>query len=341
MGSLEGLECLEGWVDRVRNVHVGVVGDAAIDKYVEGSTTRMSPDAPVPVVDVKSKRYYLGALGLVVQQLLSFGAQVTVASVVGSDFEGEFFVDKLGDMNLGLKGVVRVEGFTPQVTRVKSRGQHMLRLEKRYDFSPDQAEKTRSDVLRFVDGVLERLDALVLLDYGMGMFQGQNRYLSTELLKLASKRGVPTVARPSRSGYEGFSGVTLAKVNLRLACSMVGVADVNQTSVRIVGNKLLNDVRCRALFLPHVDGTSYLFRSNSPDPVEFASKLKYHGTSYVGVGSAIMATMALGAAARLDDVAVAKLAHLAGSLSALCQPVTFFTVTDLDGALRRDSLDRC
>src|SRR5271157_4625692 len=93
---------------QVRNKRVLIIGDAMVDKYTSGTANRISPDAPVPVLDIEENQMFIGAVGLVVKYVQSLGGVVDLCTVVGPDFEGEFFSRELQNLNIGLKGVCNV-----------------------------------------------------------------------------------------------------------------------------------------------------------------------------------------------------------------------------------------
>ncbi|MHA1731228.1 MAG: bifunctional heptose 7-phosphate kinase/heptose 1-phosphate adenyltransferase [Promethearchaeota archaeon] len=320
----------------VRNKKVLVIGDAAIDKYISGSTTRISPDSPVPVVDVQKKEFFLGGVGRVVKFILGFGADVQICTAVGDDFEGEFFTREVSNFNLGLKGIIKEDCFTPQITRIKSRGQHMLRLEKRYELSKDQIKNVNSKASEFLDGVIDKVDVVLVLDYGMGLFRG-NFELVGAILSRARERDVKVIVRPDKENYRLFTDVYISKINLNLAASIVGMNPVNETSIRIIGNKMLNDIKCCGLYLSYLDENSYLLSGD--EFITIPRVLKHHGTSYIGAGSAIMATLAVMTAAGADRETAIRVANVAGALSATKPPVTFFPLKELREAFESGALD--
>lgn len=322
----------------VRNKKILVIGDAVVDKYISGATTRISPDSPVPVVDVQEKEFYLGGIGLVLKYILSFGADVQICTLVGDDFEGQFFLEEVQELNLGTKGVFQEECFTPQITRIKSRGQHMLRLEKKYEISKDRLGELTTKMVEFVREFIDKVDVLVILDYGMGLFV-QNYVLINNILTLAKEKKIKVIVRPDKANYHLFSDVYISKINLNLASSIVGINPVNETSIRIIGNKMMNDIKCCALYLSYLDADSYFFQDEKMHLIK--KVIPRHGISYVGVGSAIMAALAVVTAAGGSRDFAIKVANFAGALSAMKPPVDFFTLEELHEAYKLGAINDC
>ncbi len=326
------------YFNNVRNKRIMILGDAVVDKYISGSATRISPDAPVPVLDVDQKDLYVGAIGLVANYILTFGGIAEICTVVGHDFEGEFLVKEFQKLNLGLKGIFKADTFTPQVTRIKAKGQHLLRLEKRYEIKPATRQELNVEIESFVAQSAKNTDLLVLLDYNSGLFT-QNGALTSKILPIAKRAGIKVLARPDKNNYSLFTGVDVAKFNLNLAATIVGINSINETSVRIIATKLMNDLRCRGLYLSFADTSSYCLDG---DQFEVIPRfLPHHGISYVGVGSATVATLALLMAAGAPLTIAAQVASLAGALSAMKPPVTYFSLEELQEAFTHGKVDDC
>lgn len=324
------------YFSNVRNKRIMIIGDAVVDKYISGTATRISPDAPVPILDVEQKDLYVGAIGLVANYILSLGGIAEICTVVGQDFEGEFLVKQFQKLNLGLKGIFKADTFTPQVTRIKAKGQHLLRLEKRYEIKPVTRQDINVQIESFLSQSAKNTDFLILLDYNSGLFTG-NGALTSKILAIAKRAGVKVLARPDKNNYPIFTGVDVAKFNLNLAANIVGINSINETSVRIIATKLMNELQCRGLVLSYADASSYCLDGDRFEVIP--SFLPYHGISYVGVGSATVAVLALLLAAGAPLPVAAKVASMAGALSAVKPPVTYFSLEELQEAFTRGKVD--
>jgi rfaE bifunctional protein kinase chain/domain len=326
------------YFNKVRNKRITIIGDAIVDKYITGTTTRISPDAPVPVLDVEQKDFYKGGIGLVANYVLSFGGIADICTVVGQDFEGDFLFKEFQKLNLGLKGIFKADSFTPQVTRIKAKGQQLLRLEKRYEFKPATREDINVQIESFTAQSVKNTDLIVLLDYNSGIFS-HNNSLARKIITTAKQAGVKVLARPDKNNYTLFTGVDIAKFNLNLAAGLVGINSINETSVRIIATKLMNELQSKGLFLSYADANSYCLDG---DKFEVIPRfLAQRGISYVGVGSATVATLALMIAAGAPLSLAASVASMAGALSAMKPPVTYFPLQELQEAYTRGKADIC
>ncbi|MHA1728380.1 MAG: D-glycero-beta-D-manno-heptose-7-phosphate kinase, partial [Promethearchaeota archaeon] len=123
------------YFDVFKNKRILIIGDAIIDHYIYGSTTKLSPDAPVPLVDVSEEKHFIGSLGRVIEYVLKMNAWVDVVSCVGKDFEGQMFLEKMEDLKIKTDGIVQFGSFTPKISRIISREQQLLRIEKKYNLN--------------------------------------------------------------------------------------------------------------------------------------------------------------------------------------------------------------
>ncbi|MFX1259941.1 MAG: PfkB family carbohydrate kinase, partial [Promethearchaeota archaeon] len=128
-------------IKKWNNKKVLVIGEALIDKYIVGLANRISPDAPVPNIKVEENLSYLGAIGLVLKYIKSLGGIPEVCTIVGNDFEGDFFLKKVKELKIDSSGILIDENInTPQITRIKAMNQHLIRLET--DYSNDISNST-------------------------------------------------------------------------------------------------------------------------------------------------------------------------------------------------------
>lgn len=195
---------VEGWQGR----RVVVVGDLMLDEYRVGEVERMSPEAPIPVVRVAERRCALGGAGNVARNVASLGANCRLIGVIGEDVEGEAFAAALAGEAIDASGVLRSgERPTTHKLRVASRDRQLLRLDR--ESTGPLSERDAARLRHAVEGALADCDALVLQDYGKGVFAAPE---TAALVGLARSRGVPVVADPKHD-LARFRGADLVKPN--------------------------------------------------------------------------------------------------------------------------------
>lgn len=195
----------------MRDVHVVVVGDLMLDRYLLGDVDRISPEAPVPVISVAEERDTPGGAANVAANVAALGARASLVGVRGEDPAGELLMGTLSALGVGTTGVRAVPGRpTTAKTRIVARGQQVARLDHEVTtpIPPATSEALRSAALALLDDA----DALLLEDYDKGVF---NTELAATLIAAASERGIPVIVDPKERHFFGYAGVTVFKPNRR------------------------------------------------------------------------------------------------------------------------------
>lgn len=160
-------ENLRDLLARFRDKHVLVVGDLMLDEFVWGRVSRISPEAPIPVVEVSHQSAYPGGAANVARNLREFTDHVSVLGLVGDDAYADALKRLLAGQNIRLDGVQHVANHPTIVkTRIIARQQHVVRVDRESTFQPDAA--CHEKALAHLDSLLPSLDAVILEDYGKG-----------------------------------------------------------------------------------------------------------------------------------------------------------------------------
>ncbi|GAA4303250.1 bifunctional ADP-heptose synthase [Nibribacter koreensis] len=197
--------------ERFRQLQVLVVGDVMIDAYLWGKSSRLSPEAPVPIVNRLKVEQRLGGAANVALNVQSLGATPLLCSVVGDDQEGAALVRLLLEQNQTDAGIVlSPERPTTVKQRIISGGQQLLRIDSEVetDLTPSEHQHL---VERFAK-LLDKADVVIFEDYDKGVLSTE---VIQELLALAKAKGVPTVVDPKKKNFLSYTGCTLFKPNLK------------------------------------------------------------------------------------------------------------------------------
>ncbi len=300
-----------------------IIGDSLVDKYIHGFTDRISPDAPVPNVKIEENHIYIGAIGLVARFVKSLGGIPEVCTIIGNDFEGDFFIRNVNELQMNSSGILVDETVkTPQITRIKAMNQHLLRLETDYNESISENIKKK-----FIDLIKNRssdIDSIIILDYGLGgLFDDIFIQSLMEILKHYFK-DKPIIVRPSKSNYFLYENVDLIRMNLQKALDMFSIDCCNETSLTITGKRILNSSKCKNVLLNYLETDSFLFSRDLEKVEKFAPILQQPVRSYVAVGSVIMAVLGLSLASNISVINAVKLALSAAALVAVLPTVEFY-----------------
>jgi D-beta-D-heptose 7-phosphate kinase/D-beta-D-heptose 1-phosphate adenosyltransferase len=196
---------------KMKQCRIVVVGDAMLDVYLAGEAERLSPEAPVPVVTVRSRRTALGGAGNVAANVAATGADCRLVAVVGDDARGDTLRTELAQARLADQYLVAVPGRpTTSKTRVMARGQQVLRIDEEVeDPVPARAEE---HILEQLEPAFADADALLLEDYNKGTLTPR---VIERALELARRRGVPVVVDPKFRNFFAYRGATVFKPNRR------------------------------------------------------------------------------------------------------------------------------
>ena len=232
-------------VKALRGRRIGVAGDFMLDRYVWGSATRLSPEAPVPVVDFLNESQVLGGAGNVAANLVALCATVVPFGVTGEDESGRAIRECLAAAGMTAKGLVAdASRITTEKTRVIARHQQIVRVdrERRAPLGKALEEK----LIRRIKAELPQLDALVISDYDKGVVTDP---LAERVLKECHRRGVPVLVKPKTSRLFAYHGATAIVCNAKEASFFVTRQLDDDESVTQAGRALLAHFGCSAVVI--------------------------------------------------------------------------------------------
>lgn len=189
-----------------------VVGDVMIDAYLHGTVNRLSPEAPVPIVNLKKSEDRLGGAANVALNLLSLGAQPIICSVIGDDEGADKMNNLFEELSLEASGLVRSNHRKTTVkTRIIGNHQQMLRIDDE-QVNAISSDEEESLLNRIGDLVKQGVDAIILEDYNKGVLTDS---LIKGIIAVAKEHGVVTTVDPKKDNFLSYQGVTMFKPNLK------------------------------------------------------------------------------------------------------------------------------
>jgi len=196
--------------DAFNHLKILVIGDAMIDSYVWGKVERISPEAPVPIVQVKKKEKRLGGAANVVKNIKALGATPILCTVIGNDLEGNYFYDLLKQRMISREGIVRSE---TRKTTIKERflsgSQHILRVDDEH--AHELTEDEKNALKERIDSLLASVDAVTFEDYDKGVL---SKEIIEYTLKKSNELGIPSIVDPKKKNFYNYHGASLFKPNL-------------------------------------------------------------------------------------------------------------------------------
>jgi D-glycero-beta-D-manno-heptose-7-phosphate kinase len=199
--------------DQFKDLNVVIVGDVMIDHYLHGVVNRISPEAPVPIVEVKSSDERLGGAANVALNIKALGATPYLFSVIGDDTEGDTFLGLLEQHGINANGIIASEKRQTTVkTRIMAGAHQMLRLDS--EMKTDLVETDSHELLRKIHSLLEKkkIHAIILQDYNKGVLCLP---VIQRMMLQATKRKIPCAVDPKKNNFFEYKGATLFKPNLK------------------------------------------------------------------------------------------------------------------------------
>ncbi len=295
-------------VGALSNATVLVVGDLMLDEYLWGKTERVSPEAPVPIVDVAREELRLGGAGNVVNNLATLGCQVKVISVLGDDADGEQIKMLLAAKGIDLSGVLVDEGrVTSRKTRIVATGQQMIRVdrESRQDVCGAIAEAMLNRYAALLDNGVQ---AVILSDYGKGSLPDE---LLRQFIDLARSRKIPALADPKGYDYSRYSGAAVITPNRKEASEASGRVLDSEDAIVALGTEMRRDLSLDALLITRSEEGMSLFREEGVTHLQAQAREVYDVS---GAGDTVIAVFGAALGAGLGFNAAAEMANLAAGV---------------------------
>jgi D-beta-D-heptose 7-phosphate kinase/D-beta-D-heptose 1-phosphate adenosyltransferase len=286
-------------LDRIRAVKVMVIGDVMLDKYVWGSVSRISPEAPVPVVDIKEETTRLGGAANVANNIVALGASCSVFGVTGDDTDGAGLRHEVESRGIDASGMAALDTRPTTIkTRVIAHNQQVVRTdrESREELAGDEEKSMIDSII----GRLGEFQGAIISDYGKGVI---TRSLLDALIPDARSRDIVLSVDPKETHFLNYRNVSLITPNVYEAGSALGKRIFDEGSLLEVGWELLDTLKPDALLITRGENGMSLFeagRSHTHFPT--VSRQVYDVT---GAGDTVITsfTLALCAGASMSEAA--------------------------------------
>jgi D-beta-D-heptose 7-phosphate kinase/D-beta-D-heptose 1-phosphate adenosyltransferase len=291
----------------MRQRRVLVVGDVMLDEFLWGRVSRISPEAPVPVVEVTRQSFHLGGAGNVAANVRSLGGSAVLVALVGRDAAGTQIAETLRAAGTVPRLVSAPDRPTTVKTRIVAHSQQVVRADR--EESRDAAGPAAETIREALRAELAGCDALVVSDYQKGVVTAP---LLRALLPLARRRRRPVLVDPKVRHFGLYRGVTVVTPNQLETEQVTGIRLRDDDSLLAAGRRILSLLRCRAALVTRGEhGMSLFERGRPPLHVRTAAREVFDVT---GAGDTVIATMALALAAGATLAEAAVLANAAAGV---------------------------
>lgn len=305
MGSYGNLiEALNKFTDK----KVLVVGDLILDKFVRGKVSRISPEAPVPVVDVVDEQYMPGGAGNVVNNILELGAHVYMGGVVGNDIFGGQLIKILKKIGSNVSGIMEDRHRpTSLKTRIIAEHQQVVRID--LESRDEIPQKLGAKLINWIKAVIEKIDGIVISDYGKGLVTSG---LIESILTIAQGKNIPVVVDPQVGHFFEYKNVTSITPNVKEAGEALKVNIVDENTLIDAGKRLLEELDCESVLITRGEhGMSLFTKDGSVKHIETVAKEVYDVT---GAGDTVSSVFTLGLTTGLDFYDSAVLSNYAAAV---------------------------
>lgn len=302
---------LQSCMAQFKKARILVIGDFILDQFVWGTVKRISPEAPVPVVNVERESYMPGGSLNVAHNIATLGGTVYPCGVVGRDLAGRMLLKSMRKSGIDTGGITYDRSRpTSLKTRIIAHSQQVVRFD-REKTGPISHEDTQS-LLRYIKRQIPASDVLILEDYGKGVIQPD---FVREVVRSARKHGKPILVDPKERHFDYYRGVTALTPNRKEAYDAYRALfpqSKDDIDLKTVGAGLIRKLNSRALLITLGEDGMALFEKNKPVTLIPTAAREVYDVS--GAGDTVIAVFALALAAGAGLNEAAMLSNLAAGI---------------------------
>jgi rfaE bifunctional protein kinase chain/domain len=309
--------------------HIAVVGDIMLDRYFWGTVDRVSPEAPVPVVDVISESVRLGGAANVASNILSLEGVPHLVGLIGNDHAGAVCLDLMKEQGFDVEALVTdASRPTTTKTRVIAHAQHMVRID--HESKNDCPEYLQHQIIDAVKYNIQKLDAIILEDYDKGTL---TKDVIEEVITVARKYDKIVTVDPKFHHFLDYKRATVFKPNRREVEEVIGGRLRTRDDVEAAGKRLLELLSLQNILLTRGEEGMSLFESEGtithlPSMAEVVQDVS-------GAGDTVISTLTIALAGGATIKEAAALANCAGGIVVGVVGIAPIQLAELRGAARR------
>lgn len=285
-----------------------VLGDLILDKFVRGKVSRISPEAPVPIVNITDEIFMPGGAGNVVNNIVKLGSRVTIGGVVGDDIFGEQLIHIFKDHEVEVSGIFK-DALRPTSlkTRVIAEHQQIVRTDL------ESKEEIPSDIVKKINNWIEKtvgtIDGIVISDYGKGLITTD---IIKNTIKIADGKNIPIVVDPQVGHFFEYNNVTAITPNVKEAGEALKIIISDEDTLIEAGKRLLNDLNCKTVLITRGEQGMTLFMQDGN--IEYIPTLAKEVYDVSGAGDTVVSVFTIGLTVGLDFVDAAILSNYAAAV---------------------------
>ncbi|MBF0472947.1 MAG: D-glycero-beta-D-manno-heptose-7-phosphate kinase [Nitrospirae bacterium] len=275
----------KGILDNFSDKHILVIGDMMLDHFIWGDVSRISPEAPVPVVDVKSESFLVGGAGNVAHNIVSLGAKATVVGIIGDDQSAKELLRIFKEKNINTEGLFIDDRPTTVKTRVIANHQQVVRFDREGREYLDNSLFNK--ISKYIAANINSYDAIIVSDYKKGVV---DRRLIKLLVRLSQPKGHFIAVDPKVGHFPFYKGVSLITPNKKEAALGSNIDITDKDSLESAGQRLKKTLQCKAVLITTGESGMSLFTDESIDHIPTMARVVYDVT---GAGDTVISVFTL------------------------------------------------
>jgi len=294
-------------LENFKNKKLLVIGDIMLDKYIWGDVSRISPEAPVQVVNVLRETYAPGGASNVASNASALTAKVFMVGIAGDDEAKNILIKDLKNVGINTEGIfIDKDKPTTQKVRIIGRNQQLLRVD--YEKKQHSHQDIERSMIKFLEKIVKDVEIIVISDYAKGVISEE---ISQKIIQLANSSKKIIIVDPKPKHKEFYKDVTLITPNSAEASEMSEVEEGADENVIEIGNKLLKNLNTNVLITRGEKGMSLFEKNGNITNIPTHAREVY---SLIGAGDTVVATIALALASGASLKEGAMLANIAAGI---------------------------
>jgi rfaE bifunctional protein kinase chain/domain len=301
-------DALKRSVDGLSDTKVIVVGDIMMDEYIWGDVSRISPEAPVPIVEIKKETKMLGGAANVINNIASLGGTPILCGVVGDDPTGSEILETMKQQGLRTDGIITETGRPTSIkTRVVAHNQQVVRFDR------ENRKRLKDESIKRILGFIREMEggyeAIIVTDYGKGVISAE---LMEGLRKVLSDSKAIIAVDPKTGNFEFYQGVDVITPNHHEAAAYCRMEIVNEENLVQAGHQMLSELNCRSVLITQgKDGMTLFEKDGEITHIPTVAKKVFDVT---GAGDTVISTLCLALASGMDLKSAAVIANFAAGI---------------------------
>jgi rfaE bifunctional protein kinase chain/domain len=287
---------------------IAVIGDMMLDGYFWGDVKRISPEAPVPVLEVEDEFFRFGGAANVAYNILTLGGVPVPVGVIGNDNYGNIFSSLLKEKNIEGSGII-IDNDRPTTTktRVIANSQHVVRIDK--ESKAYISNKIESKISSYLESTIDKLDGIILQDYNKGILTPS---LISKIITLANKKNIMITVDPKFDNFFEYKNVTVFKPNKKETETVLGIRIKDDKDISSAGRNLLHKLNSEYVLLTLGEEGIAVFEKGDKERRMPTKARKVADVS--GAGDTVISTLTIGLAAGANIYEACFLANYAAGI---------------------------